>query len=428
MGTRALPPAVIPIGRENVLTTYAPSPLYLSVALDGTGWHPAAWRTARARADELLTPRYWVDVVTEAERGLLDFVTFEDGLSLQSARFGAPDHRTDQVRGRLDSVLVAARVAPVTRSIGLIPAVIVTHTEPFHASKAIATLDYVSTGRAGVRVRISASPYEAAYFGRRDVPDVPLPGQRDDADPAVRQFLSGLFDEAADYVEVMRRLWDSWEDDAEIRDAATGRFIDRDRLHYIDFAGDYFSVRGPSITPRPPQGQPLVAALAHGSEPYRLIARAADVGFVTPHDPGQARDIVTEIRAAQDASGRADDTIHVFADLVVFLDEDAGTAAGRKTRLDELAGQEYRSDALVFTGTPAQLADLLQEWQHAGLSGFRLRPAVIPDDLEAITSGLVPELQRRGAFRTGYEPGTLRGRLGLSRPASRYTAAGRSTA
>ena len=427
MEIRALPPGVIPIGREYVLTTYAPSPLHLSVALDGAGWHPAAWRTGRARADELLTPRYWVDVVTEAERGLLDFVTFEDGLSLQSARFGAPDHRTDQVRGRLDSVLIAARVAPRTRSIGLIPAVIVTHTEPFHASKAVATLDYVSTGRAGVRVRISASPHEAAHFGRRDMPDVPPPGQRDEADPALRQFLSGLFDEAADYVEVMRRLWDSWQDDAEIRDAATGRFIDRDRLHYIDFAGDYFSVRGPSITPRPPQGQPLVAALAHGSEPYRLIARAADIGFITPHDPGQARDIVAEVRAAQDASGRANETIHVFADLVVFLDENAGTAAGRKARLDELAGQEYRSDALVFTGTPAQLADLLQEWQRAGLSGFRLRPGVIPDDLEAITRGLVPELRRRGAFRTRYEPGTLRGRFGLSRPASRYTDAGRST-
>ena len=220
MEIRALPPGVIPIGREYVLTTYAPSPLHLSVALDGAGWHPAAWRTGRARADELLSPRYWVDVVTEAERGLLDFVTFEDGLSLQSARFGAPDHRTDQVRGRLDSVLIAARVAPVTRSIGLIPTVIVTHTEPFHASKAIATLDYVSTGRAGVRVRVSASPHEAAHFGRRDIPDVPPPGQRDDADPALRQFLSGLFDEAADYVEVMRRLWDSWQDDAEIRDAA----------------------------------------------------------------------------------------------------------------------------------------------------------------------------------------------------------------
>lgn len=427
METWALPPGVIPIGREYVLTTYAPSPLHLSVALDGAGWHPAAWRTGRARADELLTPRYWVDVVTEAERGLLDFVTFEDGLSLQSARFGAPDHRTNQVRGRLDSVLIAARVAPVTRSIGLIPTVIVTHTEPFHASKAIATLDYVSTGRAGVRVRISASPHEAAHFGRRDIPDVPPPGQRDDADPALRQFLSGLFDEAADYVEVMRRLWDSWQDDAEIRDAATGRFIDRDRLHYIDFAGDYFSVRGPSITPRPPQGQPLVAALAHGSEPYRLIARAADVGFVTPHDPGQARDIVAEIRVAQDTAGRADNTIHVVADLVVFLDNDAGTALGRKARLDELAGQEYRSDAPVFTGTPAQLADLLQEWQQAGLSGFRLRPGVIPDDLEAITRRLVPELQRRGAFRRGYEAATLRGLLGLPRPASRYAGAAAST-
>ena len=428
MEIRALPPGVPPIGREYVLTTNAPSPLHLSVALDGAGWHPAAWRTARARADELLTPRYWVDVVTEAERGLLDFVTFEDGLSLQSARFGAADHRTDQVRGRLDSVLIAARVAPLTRSIGLIPAVIVTHTEPFHASKAIATLDYVSTGRAGVRVRISASPHETAHFGRRDIPGVPPPGQRDDADPALRRFLSGLFDEAAGYVEVMRRLWDSWEDDAEIRDAATGRFIDRDRLHYIDFAGDYFSVRGPSITPRPPQGQPLVAALAHGSEPYRLIARAADVGFVTPRDPGQARDIVAEVRAAQDASGRANDTIHIFADLVVFLDRDAAAAAGRKSRLDEQAGQEYRSDAPVFTGTPVQFADLLQEWQRAGLSGFRLRPGVIPDDLEAITRALVPELQRRGAFRTRYEPGTLRRRLGLSRPASRYADAGGSTA
>ena len=316
-------------------------------------------------------------------------------------------------------MLIAARVAPVTRHIGLVPDVIVTHTEPFHASKAIATLDYVSAGRAGVRVRVSSSPHEAAHFGRRDVPRLNL---RDRADPAVRQFVAGLFEEAADYVEVMRRLWDSWEDDAEIRDAATGRFIDRGKLHYIDFAGDYFSVKGPSITPRPPQGQPVVAALGHG--PGRLIGRAADVGFVTPHDAGQARGLVAEIRAAQAAAGRAGETLHVLGDLVVFLDAEAG--AGRKNRLDDLAGQEYASDAAVFTGTPAQLADLLQEWQQAGLSGFRLRPGVIPDDLEAITRDLVPELQRRGAFRTAYEAGTLRGLLGLSRPANRYATAARS--
>jgi len=141
--------------------------MHLSVALDGAGWHPAAWREPRARPAELFTAGYWVDVITEAERGLLDFVTIEDGLSLQSSRYGAPDARTDQVRGRLDAVLIAARVAPLTRHIGLVPTVVVTHTEPFHISKAIATLDYVSTGRAGVRVRVSASPHEAAHFGRQ---------------------------------------------------------------------------------------------------------------------------------------------------------------------------------------------------------------------------------------------------------------------
>ena len=144
---------------------------------------------------------------------------------------------------------------------------------------------------------------------------------------------------------------------------------------------------------------------------------------MTPHDAGQARGIVAGIRAAQDAAGRAGETIHILADLVVFLGEDA---AGRKHRLDERAGEEYASDAALFTGTPAQLADLLQEWQLAGLSGFRLRPGVIPDDLEAITRNLVPELQRRGAFRTAYEAGTLRGLLGLGRPANRYATAGRS--
>jgi alkanesulfonate monooxygenase SsuD/methylene tetrahydromethanopterin reductase-like flavin-dependent oxidoreductase (luciferase family) len=161
--------------------------------------------------------------------------------------------------------------------------------------------------------------------------------------------------------------------------------------------------------------------------PCRLIGRSADVGFVTPRDAGGARDLVAEVRAAQAAAGRAEDTLHVLGDLVVFLDEDAAAAAGRKRRLDDRAGQQYVSDAAVFTGTPGQLADLLQDWQLAGLSGFRLRPGVIPDDLEAITRGLVPELQRRGAFRTAYAASTLRGLLGLGRPANRYAPAGRSS-
>ncbi|EFL36961.1 FMNH2-utilizing oxygenase [Streptomyces viridochromogenes DSM 40736] len=393
------------------------SSLHLAVALDGTGWHPASWREPVARPRHLFTARYWADLVAEAERGLLDFVTIEDGLGPQSSHWLDPDERTDQVRGRLDAVLIASRVAPLTRHIGLVPTVVSTHTEPFHISKAIATLDYVSTGRAGLRVQVTARPNEAAHFGRRTIPRI----QAYDS-PAAREVVTDLFDEAADHVEVVRRLWDSWEDDAEIRDAATGRFIDRDKLHYIGFEGRHFSVKGPSITPRPPQGQPIVSALAHDTVPYRLVARAADVGYVTPHDTGQARAIVAEIRAEQAAAGRVDEPLHLFGDLVVFLDDDPAEAAARRERLDTLAGQTYTSDAPIFTGTPSQLADQLQELQTAGLTGFRLRPAVAGHDLPAITRGLVPELQRRDAFRHTYEADTLRGLLGLARPANRHVA------
>ncbi|MFF4211916.1 LLM class flavin-dependent oxidoreductase [Streptomyces sp. NPDC001796] len=400
------------------MSSTSPSPLHLAVALDGTGWHPASWREPVARPRDLFTAGYWADLIAEAEGGLLDFVTIEDGLGPQSSDFLDPDERTDQVRGRLDAVLIASRVAPLTRHIGLVPTVVATHTEPFHISKAIATLDYVSTGRAGLRVQITARPNEAAHFGRRTIPRIYAYDS-----PDAQGVVTDLFDEAADYVEVVRRLWDSWEDDAEIRDVATGRFIDRDKLHYIDFEGKFFSVKGPSITPRPPQGQPIVTALAHQTVPYRLVARQADIGYVTPYDADHARAIVAEIRAEQERAGRAEEPLHVFGDLVVFLDDDPARAAARKQRLDDLAGHEYTSDARVFTGTPAQLADLLQEFRSAGLTGFRLRPAVAGHDLPAITRGLVPELQRRDAFRRAYESDTLRGLLGLARPANRYAAA-----
>ena len=382
------------------------TPLHLAVALDGTGWHPASWREPLARPAETLTPRYWTDLVSQAERGLLDFVTIEDGLNLQSDHPFRRDDRTDRVRGRLDAVLIASRVAPRTRHIGLVPTVITTYTEPFHASKAIATLDYVSTGRAGARVQVASRRDAAAHFGRRRLPEE-------------RSVLSAeLFDEAGDYVEVLRRLWDSWEDDAEIRDVATGRFIDRNKLHYIDFQGASFSVKGPSITPRPPQGQPVVAALGHVDPAYRLIAGSADVGFVTPHSTDEVTALIDTIAASRPADAAA---VRVFADLVVLLDDTPDAAHARRERLDELAGSEYRSDAEIFAGTPGQLADLLEAWHTAGATGFRLRPAALPHDLQQITDVLVPELQRRGRFRQSYEASTLRGLLSLPRPANRYT-------
>ncbi|MEV8638222.1 LLM class flavin-dependent oxidoreductase [Streptosporangium sp. NPDC051023] len=390
--------------------------LHLAVALDGAGWHPAAWRDPAASPKDLFTAAYWAGLVAEAEQGLLDFVTIEDTLALQTTRLDGPDGRTDQVRGRFDAVVLASRIAPLSRRIGLVPTVTTTHTEPFHIASALATLDYVSGGRAGWRVQLSGRRSEAAHFGRRDIPELgPAQAVALDDFPIYHD----LFNEAGDVVEVVRRLWDSWEDDAVIRDVETGRFIDRDKLHYVDFEGPQFSVKGPSIVPRPPQGQPLVTALAHSRLPYEFAARGVDVEYITPHDGDQARVIVAEIREIGGVQPK------VFADLVVFLDETAQAARDRRSRLDDIDGAAYVSDAAIFAGTPEQLADLLLEWREAGLEGYRLRPAVLPTDLNAITRGLVPELRRREAFRGEYEATTLRGHLGLSRPASRYAGSSR---
>jgi alkanesulfonate monooxygenase SsuD/methylene tetrahydromethanopterin reductase-like flavin-dependent oxidoreductase (luciferase family) len=416
-----------------------PETLHLAVALDGAGWHPTAWdntawsnasqgnsagETPEARRPDLFTAGYWGNLAREAEAGLLDFLTIED--SLGPRPWGGVRPRTGKTRsgdmtGRLDAVLLAARIAPLTSGIGIIPAVVTTHTEPFHVSTALATLDYASEGRAGWQPRVSASPAEAAHFGRRDFPEVAWDT------PEAARLSADLFDEAADHVEVVRRLWDSWEDDAVIRDVATGRFIDREKLHYIDFEGRWFSVRGPSITPRPPQGQPVTAALAHAGAAYRFAARAADVVFVTPRDPAHAAEIIQEINSF--SSERIGLALAVYADLTVFIDEEPGAAAARRAALDEAAGREYLSDSAIVAGTPAELADLLLAWREAGLDGFRLRPGVLPHDLERITRGLVPELQRRGVFRTSYAESThagatLRERLGLDpHPVNRYAEA-----
>ena len=176
---------------------------------------PGRLEEPSARPGDLFGAGYWVDLARLAEQSRLDFLTIE-GLADRAAGQAGGRGRTDRVQGRLDAVLVAARVAPLTSGIGLVPSVTVTHTEPFHVSKAIATLDYVSSGRAGVRVQVSARSDEAGHFGRRTFPAVGLNVDPADVDPAARTLLvEDLMAEAADYVEVLRRLWDSWEDDAE---------------------------------------------------------------------------------------------------------------------------------------------------------------------------------------------------------------------
>jgi alkanesulfonate monooxygenase SsuD/methylene tetrahydromethanopterin reductase-like flavin-dependent oxidoreductase (luciferase family) len=401
------------------------APVHLAIALQGAGWHPAAWRFAPCPAAEFFRLRCWADQGIEAERGLADFVTIEDALSAQSSPDEEADWRTDRFTGRFDAIQLAAGMTPLTRRIGFVPVATVTHTEPFHLSTAIATLDYVGCGRAGWQPKVSCTAAEARHFGRRPPSDFEVRGAA-----AREQLEADLLAEAADVVEAVRRLWDSWEDDAVIRDLGTGRYLDASRLHYVDFQGTRFSVRGPSVTPRPPQGQPVVAVLAHDAATLELAARGADIVYVTPRDAVDVRRIVADVREAEARVGRRGPALKIFADVVVFLGADHRSAVDRKARWDDVAGdeqaeaeqtgQDRAGDASTFTGTPAEFGAVVDAWHSAGLDGVRLRPASAADDLVAITRSLVPELQARGLFRRSYDGVVLRDHLGLGKPANRY--------
>ncbi|MGX9890431.1 LLM class flavin-dependent oxidoreductase [Streptomyces sp. NPDC002276] len=377
-------------------------PLHLAVALDTIGWHPAAGAGPDAPDGDLFGLAHWTELVQEAERGLLDFVTLED----------PPKRPTGPVQYRLDALVVAAAVASRTEHIGLVPTGVVDQVQPTRIARAIATLDHVSGGRAGWRTQ--TTPARPIVIADIFTPEVQGP-------------MSELFERAADLVRVVRGLWDGVDDEKALRDLAPGRFAPADPDPGGSFteieslggaAGDWLTIDSPALAPRAPQGHPLIFTLAHITLPYRYGARSADVVSVTPHSTDEARATVEEIRAEQAAAGRADQKVHVFADIVVFLDSTPGRAAERKARLDEAYGGEFTSDAHIAVGTPAEVADLLLEWQGAGLSGYRLRPGALPHDLTAITRELVPELQTRGAFRTAYQATTLRERLGLPLPAA----------
>ncbi|UOR01288.1 LLM class flavin-dependent oxidoreductase [Leucobacter allii] len=413
------------------------SPITVGVALEGGGWHPAAWREDGAGPETLFTAAYWQGLIDIADEAGLDYATLEDALSTRSAGFGAPDDapglRPEIVEGRLDALLTASWLAPRTTGIGLIPTVTTTHTEPFHVATALQTLDHVSEGRAGWQLRISGDAASARAFGRRPAPEIDLAdvlaGEPDAG-------LDALLGDAADVAETARRLWDSWEEDAIIRDVATGRFLDRDRVHHIRFASERFSVIGPSIVPRSPQGQLPVTLLSHSPRVHALAAETADVVFITPENPspraGASRgkpvaEIVAEVRAAEraaDRAGRGLAPLRIVADLVVALDAPGEAATDRLDRLDDLAGTPFASDARVAAGSPERVADLIGDWLGAGIDGVRLRPLALPHDLTAIAERLLPVLRDRGlAAPGGADPRPLREVFGLASAPNRYAVA-----
>ncbi|BCW20906.1 LLM class flavin-dependent oxidoreductase [Pseudarthrobacter enclensis] len=315
-------------------------------------------------------------------------------LAAESAGFHAATFTDAPAPGRANALQRAAFAGPVTRSIALVPEVDTVYTEPFHISTQLASLDYVSGGRAGWIATAAEAPGAAAAVGRPSVTGAAL-GQ-----------------EAAASIEVSRRLWDSWEDDAVIRDVATGRYIDVDKLHYADFetpadfAGSGYSVKGPSIIPRPLQGQlpVLVPASLLGEVP----ADAVDAVLVSAPTPELLAAEVLDVRSRVGAS------VAVIAELDVVLDSRGQAAASRETAFD--------GGRAAFAGTAAGLTDFLESLL-GDADGVRLHPASLALDLDELGRLVLPELRRRGALRPVLQGGTFRGLLGLERPASRYASA-----
>lgn len=355
--------------------------LHLALEVDGDGAHPAAWRHSGRPPGAVLTPGPLRKVIAAAEDGGFSLVTFADSPLPPGAGPGAA--------GRVEAGTRAAYVSPLTDRIGLAPALHVATTEPFHLATQLASLDHASHGRAGWVVGAAAGEDDLATVGGAALP------------------AAALLRETADVIDTARALWDSWEDDAVIKDVATGRFVDPQRVHHIDFEGASFTVKGPLITPRPPQGQVVVLA------PDALDADSrADVVLVGRPDLAAV--------AARAATARESGAPLVFAEVQVVLDAEA-SAVDRLAELNDAADWP-ESGWLRHVGSPEALVELLRELAES-VDGVRLHPAVLAVDLPVLAERVLPKLAAAGLRRAPRPGGTLRETLGLPRPANRFAAA-----
>jgi N-acetyl-S-(2-succino)cysteine monooxygenase len=407
------------------------------------GHHVAAWRHPQT---DLASPPFAVyrDLVQKAEKAALDAVFFADSVALT----GAPS---------LEPVTLLSALAAVTERIGLIATATTTYNEPYHVARLFASLDSISNGRAGWNLVTSDNAAEAANFGRdRHVEH----GQR--------------YARAREFHAVVDGLWNSWGEGAFVNDKAAGRLLDPAQVRTLNHRGEHFGVAGPLNVPPSPQGRPIVVQ-AGSSEPGRELAAAtADLVFTAQPSLAAAQAFYRDMKSRVVKHGRAPDSLRItpgifavvgrseaeaqdkFGTLQSLIEPKAGlallgrmignfdlsgypldgplpelpeTADGQRSRqqlLTQLAQGEnltirqlYERIAggrghLTVVGTAAQVADQMQLWfESEAADGFNLMPPTLPGGLDDLLALVVPELQRRGLFRKGYDSSTLRGHLKL---------------
>jgi len=422
---------------------------HLTAFLTGIGYHESAWKLADP-ADLAGPARFGVleRAARAAERGLLDAVFFADspGLAVFRARY------FPQVG--FDPLELLAALSRSTTRIGLIATASTTYSAPYDLARRFATIDHLSGGRAGWNIVTTRYAGAAGNFGLAAHPD-----------PADR------YARAEEFVEVVTRLWESWDADAVVADQEKGVWADTDLIRPVDFHGRFFDVAGALTLPRSPQGRPAFAQAGSSGPGVELAGKRADLVFTAQPDIPSSRHFRESVREAARRYGRDADDVLVLpgvafvlggteaeararrSDLedrvdpefrwrnlahnagldVELIDPDkplseaAIAAASRTSRTDEIArrsretGKTFRQVAdeltglpggLEFTGTPEQFADLIESWLAEGASdGFTLQPTTLPGAIEEFADHVVPILQARGLHRTEYIATTLRGHL-----------------
>jgi FMN-dependent oxidoreductase (nitrilotriacetate monooxygenase family) len=428
--------------------------LHLNAFLMGVGHHEAAWRHPRTDAARVTDVRHFIELAQIAERGLLDSVFFADGLHV------GPNARHN-IQAVFEPITLLAAIATATRHIGLIATASTSYHEPFNVARVFASLDHISDGRAGWNIVTSASDAEARNFNRA--------GAASHAD---------RYHRAAEFVDVTLKLWDSWEPDALVLDPQSGIFADTDKVHPIAHTGAHFSVQGPLNTPRIPQGRPLLVQAGSSPDGRAFAARYAEAVFTAQQTLAEAREFATALKDATAAAGRDQDQIKILPGIVPIIGSTEAEAVRLNDEFGELIVTDYaiaqlsqfltvdlsgypldgplpvlpgehtieahqsrfklivdlaRRDNLtirqilvrlgggrghrVVAGTPEQIADELELWFHSGAAdGFNVMPPYLPGGLADFVDHVVPELQRRGLFRTEYTARTLRGHYDLAEP------------
>ena len=367
--------------------------MHLTTSLTAGGFHPAGWRVCSA-------PGFPIQAMAAtAERGGLDAVWLGPSPFRRLRDTGLVNFLA------FDPLPLLGSLIAVTGRIGLGAVWSVDHSEPFNVARVFATLDHLANGRTAWIV-----PLQEELFGRA----API----DDA----------FHDRAGEFMDVVRKLWDSWEDEAFALDVASGMFADPARVHPVHHAGRFFAVRGPLNVPRPVQGNPVLVQIDGGTEAARALAAAtAEVLLVSCGDGDEARRFYHDMKARVAAAGRDGAALRILVNVTPILHDSMQEAARMADALDALvapvlAGLPERAP-LRFVGTPETLVDLMARWTRGSCcDGFNLMPAVLPDDLSRFVDTVIPLARECGLRPHDYGGETLREHLGLRRPRSRYAA------